>query len=91
MMLLDQPSKAVVPRALDYCFFAGYSEGVSVASAQKEEGQGGGKKGGEVVSVEVHGPAVPAGDQMDRCAQSLRRLLRTEQNKAFCDEVYGGE
>ena len=44
------------------------------------------------MSVEVHGPAVPAGDQLQRCTDSLRGLLPTDtEGNAFCNEVYSGE
>ena len=82
--MLDTYTKAVVPRALDYCLFAGYSEAVQVPL--KKDGN---NVVGEYVSVEIHGPAVPAGDQMERCMQSLRGLLHIEKN-TFCDEVFFG-
>lgn len=121
---LDQNTRAVVPRALDYCFFAGYSEGVQVSTVsapeqgykdkdkdsnnKKNKGEENEKedKGGKgshedkekekeemvQVSVEVHGPAVPAGDQLQRCADSLRGLLRTTtEGNAFCNEAFNGE
>jgi hypothetical protein len=84
MESLDKPSEAVVPRALDYCFFAGYSEAVHLEPTDL------GGKLKHSVSVEVHGPAVPAGDQMDRCVQSLKSLLRKDRND-FCLEAHDGE
>ena len=79
---MDKPSRAVVPRTLDYCFFAGYSEAVLVNVQEKKDLV--------EVSVEVHGPAVPAGDQLERCVDSLRELLNLDKNTE-CNEVYHGE
>lgn len=71
-------SAAIVPRALDYCFHAGYSENImnSMGTAQ----------------VEVEGPAVPASDQLYRCIAALGPLLRqTGPDEEFCAKTYDGE
>lgn len=72
------PNSAVVPRGLDYCLFAGYAE--SVMSTQKPRRL-----------VEMHGPSVPAGDQLDRCMNSLRVLLDNKHARSSCREAYGSE
>jgi hypothetical protein len=72
------PNSAVVPRALDYCFFAGYSESVPSELAHRQ--------------VEVHGPSVPAGDQLTRCMDSLRELVMPSKHvRNNCVEVHGNE
>lgn len=72
------PNSAVVPRALEYCFFAGYSESVFSELAQRQ--------------VEVHGPSVPAGDQLARCMDGLRNLVLPSKHViGACEEVNGDE
>ena len=69
-------NSAVVPQALNYCFHAGYSENVLNSDGTAQ--------------VEVYGPAVPAGDQFERCLKALQPLMRKSEG-AFCNAVYDGE
>lgn len=71
------PSSAVVPSALDYCLFAGYSENFSQSGDKRYE-------------VNIYGPAVPASDQFERCRKSVMPLLNKPFN-ALCHHVYGIE
>jgi len=71
-----QFDSTVVPRALDYCFHAGYSENVLNSVGTTE--------------VEVYGPAVPAGDQYERCAEAVKALMRKSEGD-FCVKAYHGE
>jgi len=69
---------AVVPRALDYCFHAGYSENIMNTY--------------NTVQVEVSGPAVPASDQLYRCIGSIAHLMRKQgPDDTYCQNVYDGE
>mmetsp|Transcript_24843 Transcript_24843/g.36642 ORF Transcript_24843/g.36642 Transcript_24843/m.36642 type:complete len:561 (-) Transcript_24843:188-1870(-) len=68
---------AVVPRALEYCFYAGYSESVLTSISPRK-------------SVEVHGPSVPAGDQLARCMDGISGQFHTKRS-AYCQDVYGGQ
>lgn len=76
--VIGENNLAVVPRALDYCFHAGYSENVLNSAGSKQ--------------VEISGPAVSAEDQLERCMRSLAVLMRKEgPDNTYCEEVYDGE
>ena len=66
----------MVPSTLDYCFHSGYTENVENSN--------------KTLNVELWGPTVPAGNQMDLCMQSLREQLLLEGNQ-MCDMAYDGE
>lgn len=77
---------AVAPKALSYCFHSGYSERV-ISSLDK------------VSTIEIEGPAVPAGDQFDRCYSEVLPLLFKSNpshspfaiSSSYCDLVYHGQ
>ena len=52
------PNSAVVPANIDYCFLSGYTENVLNSAGN--------------MTVELWGPTVPAGNQMDLCMKSLK-------------------
>lgn len=72
-------SPAVVPQALDYCFFSGYSENVYPTSTANKD-----------TRVLISGPPVPAQDQFDRCLEQVRPLL-VKYNNDYCNVVYSGQ
>lgn len=72
-------SAAVVPEALDYCFFSGYSENVYPISAASRD-----------IPVLISGPPVPAQDQFDRCLEQVKPLL-VKYNNDYCNVVYSGQ
>lgn len=74
---LSSEASAVVPRFLEYCFFAGYSESVTCSKANSRR------------PVEIHGPPVPASDQLYRCVGSLQDRLSTRHADERCQELFG--
>jgi len=70
------PNSAVVPSALDYCFYSGYSENRWNTN--------------KTYNVQIWGPAVPAGNQLSLCMESLSQLL-FQDSDTFCDRVYKDE
>jgi hypothetical protein len=67
------PDSAVVPTMLDYCFYSGYTENVENTNG--------------TLTVQIWGPAVPAGNQLDLCMSAIQNLLGMEGNM-FCDIAY---
>lgn len=67
------PDSAVVPTMLDYCFYSGYTENVENTNG--------------TLNVQIWGPAVPAGNQLDLCIDVIESFLFAGSNK-FCETAY---
>lgn len=75
-MLGIDPNSADVPKALNYCFVAGYSEHVSPGPGYDN--------GYYNAQVLISGPPVPAQDQFKRCLEAVQPLL-VKYNNDYCN------
>jgi len=71
------PDSAVVPQALDFCFHAGYTENMENSNG--------------TLSVQIWGPAAPAGNQLWLCMATLKPLLLRLQARRACAVAYGDQ
>lgn len=76
---------ADVPEALNYCFFAGYSERVFPTSPNPYD-----TNKNANIGVLISGPPVPAQDQFKRCLDTVNPLL-VKYNNEYCNIVYDGQ
>ena len=74
------PVSADVPEALNYCFFAGYSENVKPSSPDPYQSVGVNAD----TQVLISGPPVPAQDQFQRCLDTIQPLL-VKYNNDYCN------
>ena len=63
-------------KAVNYCFYAGYSE---TAYDSKKK-----------IRIEVSGPELPQADQLQLCLEEVRPLME-KKNNDFCNKVYHGD
>ena len=75
------PNSAVVPANVNYCLLSGYTENVLNSAGN--------------MTVELWGPAVPAGNQIDLCMESLKehvlRISDVGNGIQSCESDYHGD